>query len=572
MKPNSHYPCEFFILKGRYEVMEQKKQGFGSKIGFILAAAGSAVGLGNIWRFPYLVGRHGGGAFVLVYLLSVLLLGTVVMIAEMFIGKRAQRDIVNSYGKANKWLKWIGLLGVMVPFIISTYYAVIGGWASGYAVEYVINSNAIAPGEAGAAFTSFISTPVRSILFFALFLVAAILIVCGGVQKGIEKAGKILMPALFVLLIAVIIAAMCLPGKGEGQTVIDGLTFYLGKFDFEALGWNGVIAAMGQAFFSLSLGMGVMIAYGSYTGKGINIGKSALTVCGLDTLVALLAGFAIFPAMFATGNSALVSQAGAGLMFIALPEVFAAMGTAGNLVGFMFFVLVIFAAITSLISLIEVVSQYTLEKYHWSRAKATSVFGGIIGLIGLFVCLSQGYIKYNLFGFDLLTYFDEVTNAVIMPILAFFACITVGYIIKPKNVMKELEEMGSSFKGQKFWLAMTMSVTPALVLIVLIMGVIDKFKVFNNYGYVLGGAAVLIVLSFLWNFMLDSKKVQEFKAKKAAKLAVAGECDCECNCDCNCECDVVEETSTEATKIVVEETATEVSENAETEVKEEVNE
>ena len=552
--------------------MEQKKQGFGSKIGFILAAAGSAVGLGNIWRFPYLVGRHGGGAFVLVYLLSVLLLGTVVMIAEMFIGKRAQRDIVNSYGKANKWLKWIGLLGVMVPFIISTYYAVIGGWASGYAVEYVINSNAIAPGEAGAAFTSFISTPVRSILFFALFLVAAILIVCGGVQKGIEKAGKILMPALFVLLIAVIIAAMCLPGKGEGQTVVDGLTFYLGKFDFEALGWNGVIAAMGQAFFSLSLGMGVMIAYGSYTGKGINIGKSALTVCGLDTLVALLAGFAIFPAMFATGNSDLVSQAGAGLMFIALPEVFAAMGTAGNLVGFMFFVLVIFAAITSLISLIEVVSQYTLEKYHWSRAKATSVFGGIIGLIGLFVCLSQGYIKYNLFGFDLLTYFDEVTNAVIMPILAFFACITVGYIIKPKNVMKELEEMGSSFKGQKFWLAMTMSVTPALVLIVLIMGVIDKFKVFNNYGYVLGGAAVLIVLSFLWNFMLDSKKVQEFKAKKAAKLAVAGECDCECNCDCNCECDVVEETSTEATKIVVEETATEVSENAETEVKEEVNE
>lgn len=552
--------------------MEQKKQGFGSKIGFILAAAGSAVGLGNIWRFPYLVGRHGGGAFVLVYLLSVLLLGTVVMIAEMFIGKRAQRDIVNSYGKANKWLKWIGLLGVMVPFIISTYYAVIGGWASGYAVEYVINSNAIAPGEAGAAFTSFISTPVRSILFFALFLVAAILIVCGGVQKGIEKAGKILMPALFVLLIAVIIAAMCLPGKGEGQTVVDGLTFYLGKFDFEALGWNGVIAAMGQAFFSLSLGMGVMIAYGSYTGKGINLAKSALTVCGLDTLVALLAGFAIFPAMFATGNSALVSQAGAGLMFIALPEVFAAMGTAGNFVGFMFFVLVIFAAITSLISLIEVVSQYTLEKYHWSRAKATSVFGGIIGLIGLFVCLSQGYIKYNLFGFDLLTYFDEVTNAVIMPILAFFACITVGYIIKPKNVMKELEEMGSSFKGQKFWLAMTMSVTPALVLIVLIMGVIDKFKVFNNYGYVLGGAAVLIVLSFLWNFMLDSKKVQEFKAKKAAKLAVAGECDCECNCDCNCECDVVEETSTEATKIVVEETATEVSENAETEVKEEVNE
>lgn len=521
--------------------MEQKKQGFGSKIGFILAAAGSAVGLGNIWRFPFLVGKHGGGAFVLVYLLAVLLLGTVVMIAEMFIGKRAQKDIVNSYGKVNKWLKWLGLLGVIVPFVISTYYAVIGGWASGYATEYVIHANTITVGNAGDMFGTFISDPIRSVLFFAIFLAAAILIVCGGVQKGIEKAGKILMPALFVLLIVVIIAAVSLPGKGGDATVGEGLKFYLGKFDFKALGWNGVIAAMGQAFFSLSLGMGVMVAYGSYTGKDINLGKSALTVCGLDTLVALLAGFAIFPAMFATGHADLVSTAGAGLMFIALPEVFASMGTVGNFVGFLFFTLVIFAAITSLISLIEVVSQYTLEKYQWSRAKATSVFGGLIGLIGLFVCLSQGYTGYNLFGFDLLTYFDEITNTVIMPILAFVACITVGYIIKPKNVIKELEEMGSSFKGVKFWLAMAMSVTPALVLVVMILGIVDKFKVYNKYGYVLLGAAILIVATLIWNFLQDSKKVQEYKTKKAAKLAAEG-----------VTCDVCEDVIEEAAEVITE--------------------
>ena len=564
--------------------MEQSKKGFGSRIGFILAAAGSAIGLGNIWRFPYLVGQYGGGAFVLVYLLSVLLLGTVVMIAEMYIGRRAQTNIVNSYGKANKWLKWVGLLGVIVPFVISTYYAVIGGWASGYSIEYIINASfvnnvnlsttQVAQGvsQSSFAFSSFISDPVRSILFFALFLFAAIMIVCGGVQKGIEKAGKILMPSLFALLIIVLIYVMCLPGKGGDNTVVGGLSFYLGKFDFVALGWKGVIAAMGQAFFSLSLGMGVMIAYGSYTGKKTNLGRSSLIVCGLDTLVALLAGFVIFPAMYATGNASQVGSAGASLLFIALPEVFSTM-PGGNFVGFIFFALVIFAAITSLISLIEVVSQYTLEKYNWSRKKATMVFGGFIGLIGLFVCLSQGYIGYNIFGFDLLTYFDEVTNTIIMPILALLACITVGYIIKPKTVFKELNEMGSSFKGQKLWMAMTMTVTPALVLIVLVMGIIDKWeayannmiaswelidgvwtKIFTpsplNFGYILAGAIIIILITILWNILLESKKFAAYKGKKQVKEALVtaeylGEdvdnsdanCDAGCNCECSCGCD-----------------------------------
>lgn len=524
--------------------MEQSKKGFGSKIGFILAAAGSAVGLGNIWRFPYLVGKYGGGAFVLVYILAVLLLGTVVMIAEMYIGKRAQADTVNSYKKANKWLKWVGLLSVIVPFVISTYYAVIGGWASGYSIEYIINSGAITAGTAGDAFGGFIGDPVRSIIFFALFLAITIFIVCGGVQKGIEKAGKILMPALFVLLLIVVICALSLPGQGGDATVAKGLEFYLGKFDFVALGWKGVVAAMGQAFFSLSLGMGCMIAYGSYTGKGVNLAKSALTVCGLDTLVALLAGFAIFPAMYATGNAGFVNTAGAGLMFIALPEVFATLGTFGSFLGFLFFALVIFAALTSLISLIEVVSQYTLEKYQWSRVKATCVFGGLIGLIGLFVCLSQGFVGYNVFGFDLLTYFDEITNIVLMPLVAFMACITVVYVIKPKNVMAELKEMGSDFKGKKFWLVLTGTVTPALILVVWVMGIVDKFAEFApknlDYSYILISSAVILACVLLWNVLTESTKCQAFFAKqKAKKMAVAGvteevSCDCDENCTCGC--------------------------------------
>ena len=537
--------------------MEKSKNTFGSKLGFILAAAGSAVGLGNIWRFPYLVGRYGGGAFVLVYLLAVLLLGSVVMITEMYIGRRAKTNIVNSYGKANKWLKWIGMLGVIVPFVISTYYAVIGGWASGYAVEYLINPELV--NNPDGFFGSFITSPI-AIVFFALFLAATLLIVCGGVQKGIEKASKIMMPALFVLLLVVIVYVMTLPGKGEGHTVLDGLKFYMGQFNFAALGWDGVLAAMGQAFYSLSLGMGVMVSYGSYTGKDTNLGKSALTVCGLDTLVALLAGFAIFPGMFATGASleSIKAAAGPGLLFDAMAKVFSQMGAgAGSIIGFFFFTFVIFAALTSLMSLVEVVSQYTLEKYNWSRTKATLVFGGIIGLIGLFVCIGMGWREYSIFGFSLLDYFDMVTNQVLMPIIAFAGCVTVGYVIKPKQVFSELDEMGSSFKGQKFWLFLNMFVTPALLLVVWVMGLVDNFNAETgfgaSYGWVLGGSLVLMAATFVWNVLLENKKFQTWKTNKqlVEEAAVAeytdeNDSNSNTNTTCNCGCDKCE--NNDATK------------------------
>ena len=527
--------------------MEKSKNNtFGSKLGFILAAAGSAIGLGNIWRFPGLVATYGGGAFVLVYILSVVLLGSVVMIAEMYLGRRTKTNVVDSYGKANKWLKWVGMLGVIVPFVISSYYAVIGGWSAGYAIEYLFNKDLMASNVGGAFdptlnnghggwtelpfFFNFIGVTGETVavIFFILFLFATLLIVSGGVQKGIEKANKFMMPALFLLILVVIIYGMTLPGTGkEGETVVDGLKFYMGQFDFAKLGWNGVLAAMGQAFYSLSLGMGVMVAYGAYTGKDTNLGKSALTVCALDTLVALLAGFAIFPAMFATGIEHTMDYAGAGpkLLFVAMSQVFANMGKGGNILGFLFFTFVVFAALTSLMSLIEVVSQYTIDKYNMPRKKATMIFGALIGLLGLFVALQ--YVRnYTVFGFELLDYLDMVTNQVLMPIIAFMSCITVGYVIKPKTVYKELDEMGSSFKGQKFWMALNMTLTPACVLVVWVMGLVDNFKAFPNYqypdahyGWVLGGSLLVMALTMVWNFLQESTKYQTWKTNK--KLAEA---------------------------------------------------
>ena len=554
--------------------MEKSKNTFGSKLGFILAAAGSAIGLGNIWRFPGLVATYGGGAFVLVYILSVILLGSVVMIAEMFLGRRTKTNVVDSYGKANKYLKWVGFLGVLVPFVISSYYAVIGGWSAGYAIEYLFNTDLMSPTVGGVFdstlnngqggwkqlpfFFNFIGAAgdgnIIAVLFFILFLLATLLIVSGGVQKGIEKANKLMMPALFVLIIAVIIYGLTLPGTGkEGETVVDGLKFYLGQFNFQKLGWNGVLAAMGQAFYSLSLGMGVMIAYGAYTGKNTNLGKSALTVCFLDTLVALLAGFAIFPAMFATGIEHMMDYAGAGpkLLFVAMSQVFSNMGPGGNILGFLFFTFVVFAALTSLMSLIEVVSQYTIDKYNMPRKKATMVFGSLIGLLGLFVALQ--YVRnYTIFGFEMLDYLDMVTNQVLMPIIAFMACITVGYVLKPKKVFKELEEMGSSFKGQKFWMALNMSVTPALVMLVWVMGLVDNFKAFGtpaqHYGWVLGGSMLVLVLAVVWNLMSENKKYQNWKKnKKEKEEAAVAEYTADEENEAVCETEACVETSAVAT-------------------------
>ncbi len=497
-------------------------KGFGSKLGFILATAGSAVGLGNVWRFPYLVGKYGGGAFVIVFLLSVLLIGTVVMIAETFLGKRTRTTVVGAYAKVNPWLKWVGLLCVIVPFIISTYYALIGGWSTGYAFNYLFNSNIVQSTATAigsdAFFASMSKTSLTPIFYTILFLGTALVVVCMGVQKGIEKVSKILMPTLLVLLVVVVIKSLTL---GEG--VVEGLQFYIGKFDFKALGFDGVVAAMGQAFYSLSLGMGIIIAYGSYAGKKVNIVRSTIAVCSIDTLVALLAGFAIFPAIFALSPNSqeMAMQAGPKLLFVVLPQIFAAMN-GGRFIGFLFFALIVFSALTSVISLIEVVTQYKEKQKGMSRTKATLIYGSLIFIVAIFVSLSQREVNpFSLFGFDIFTYLDEVANNIMLPITGLFACIAVGWVLKSKTVFSELAEQNSAFKGQKLWLFLLRFVTPILIVIVFVMGIVGNWTSYSkgglNYGFVLLGASILFIVAICWNIW------QEMPIAMKAKLHFVAE-------------------------------------------------
>ena len=323
------------------EATTKKRNGFASNIGFILAAAGSAIGLGNLWSFPYKTSVNGGAAFVFVYIISVIILGSVVMIGEMYLGKRAQANPVTAYKKTHKALGWLGLFAVIIPFIITCYYSVLGG----FTVKYALNSFSGNSDILG----SFSGNIGEVILYTAIFMILALIVVMGGVQGGIEKASKVLMPTLFVILVAIVVYCLTL---GEG--VKKGLDFYLNP-NFENLGFKGVLAAMGQAFYSMSLGMGIMVSYGSYAGKEMKLGKSALMICAFDTLVALLAGLAIFPAIYhyeAVSGIEDMSIKGVVLIFQSLPLVFDNLGTFGKIVSLLFFLMVAIAALDCLMSIL----------------------------------------------------------------------------------------------------------------------------------------------------------------------------------------------------------------------------
>lgn len=472
--------------------MKLKKVGFASGIGFILASAGSAVGLGNLWAFPYKVGKNGGAAFVFVYIACVLLIGLVTMVAEIFIGKRAQANPVTAYKKVHKNIGWFGLVGVVIPFFITCYYIVLGG----YTVKFTMNSFAadvnILP--------SFSVNTGEVILYTAIFALLAAAIIMGGVKDGIEKVSKVLMPALFIILVGVVVYSLCL-----GDGVAEGLAFYL-KPDFSALTFDAVLAAMGQAFFSLSLGMGILITYGSYAGKEINILKSAGMICLFDTLVALLAGLAIFPAVAHFDPALLESSRGIGLMFSILPQVFGSMGWFGQIVSFFFFGMVAIAALTSVISLIEVVTQFFIQKFKLDRKKASLIAAAACFVISIPIGISLGKVGIceeeglNLFGMDWLTFFDEVTNTVLMPVCALFACLTAGWLIGAKNTANEIEESGTRLGWFKnFFRFMLQFITPALILVVEVGGLINKFK--DGQASVVIFAYALLVLTAILYFL-----------------------------------------------------------------------
>ena len=476
--------------------MSKKKVGFASSIGFILAAAGSAVGLGNLWAFPYKTAKNGGAAFVFVYIACVLLIGFVTMLSEIHIGKRAHANPITAYKAVNKNVGWFGLIAVAIPFLIACYYAVIGG----YTFKYTLNSFS---GNAGILPT-FSTNAGEVTLYTGIFILLAIVVIMSGVKEGIEKVSKVLMPTLFIILVCVVVYSLTL-----GDGVREGLSFYL-KPDFAGLGFDGILAAMGQAFFSLSLGMGIMITYGSYTGKEINVVKSTAMVCFFDTLVALLAGLAIFPAVAHFDPTLLEKSSGIGLIFAILPNVFDSMGVIGSIVSFLFFAMVAIAALTSVISLIEVVTQFVIQKFKVSRKRSALTVAILCFAVGIPVGISLGKVGIleeeglSLFGMDWLTFFDELSNTVLMPVCALFSCIAVGWFIKPKNAVTEMEEHGTRSKVHPaiaaIYSVMVKYVTPALIIIIEIFGIISKFRagqqavVYCAYGLL----AVCVVIYFIF--------------------------------------------------------------------------
>lgn len=473
-------------------IMEKKKVGFASGIGFILAAAGSAVGLGNLWAFPYKTSANGGAAFVILYVLSVLFVGLVTMVAEIYIGKRSQANPVTSYKNVGKKLGWIGLLGILIPTIIAIYYSVLGG----YTVKFTLNSFV---GNAGN-FEIFAGNVGDVILVSAIFIVFAMVIIMGGIKDGIEKASKVLMPALFVILVAVVIYSLTL---GEG--VKDGLAFYL-KPDFSVITWKSVLAALSQAFYSLSLGMGIMITYGSYAGKEINLLKSSVMICIFDTLVALLGGLAIFPAVFHYSAvmgipTSEIGMGGVGLMFKTLPLVFESMGAFGQIVSFFFFAMVVIAAVTSVISLMEVTTQFVIQKAHADRKKSTAIVAIICFAISIPVGISLGKVlngdnSFTLFGQDLLDLMDIVTNTVLMPVCAFLGCICVGWIIGAKNAVSEIEASGTRLGSfGRIFTVMVKFITPLLIAIVEIFGIFDLILPAGENGRTFDSNGLAIVLT-----------------------------------------------------------------------------
>ncbi len=442
-----------------------KRGEWGSKFGFLMAAVGSAIGLGNLWGFPYKMGKGGGFAFLVLYLVFCLTVGYVVMVSEMAIGRKGKMDAVGSYKKLDPKTGFVGAFGVLSAFIILCFYCVLGGWVLKYAFTYLLDIFGTGFGGVGGAeyFTAFISKPVEPIVWFALFLGLTALVVQLGVEKGIEQTSKFMMPALFVMLLIIIIRSVTLPGAGAGLA-------FMFKPDFSVFSSlestiNVAAIALSQMFFSLSLGMGIIVTYGSYLGKDQGIESSSIIVPLLDTLAATMAGLAILPAVFAFN---LDPSAGPGLMFITLKEVFTAMPL-GSVFGLMFFVLVFFAALTSSISLLEVVCAYLIDSKGLPRKKTTLVASLAIFVLGIPVAMSFGVFAHikPILGMDILDSLDFISEYTLMPLGATMMCLLIGWKWKPDVIVAEVKEQGMPFKYEAYYRFMIKWVTPILVAFVL---------------------------------------------------------------------------------------------------------
>ena len=437
---------------------------FSSKLGFVLAAAGSAVGLGNIWRFPYLAAKYGGGLFVLIYILFVITFGFTIMTAEIAIGRKTKLSPIGAYTALHKKYGFIGVIASLVAFLILPYYSVIGGWVTKYFVTFLIGSQAATSQD--TFFTSFISAPLEPVLWQVLFIVATLGVILKGVKDGIEKASKILMPLLVALSIIVAVYAMSLPGA------IEGVKYFLIP-NFSHFSVQTVLAALGQMFYSLSLAMGIMITYGSYLSKEDDLEKSVKQIELFDSGIAILAGFMIIPAVFAfSGGDETVLKAGPGLMFVTLPKVFNSMGMS-RLVGTVFFLLVFFAALTSSISLMEAAVSTVCDQFKLERKKASVLIAITAVILGIPSSLGNGIWSHiTIFNMAFLDFMDFITNAVLMPIGALLTCIFISYIVGV-NVVSDEIKTSAKFNREKMFKVMIKYIAPMCIVAILISSILS---------------------------------------------------------------------------------------------------
>ena len=449
--------------------MEKKQRGsFTGGIGFVLAAAGSAVGLGNLWRFPYLAAQYGGGIFILVYIILALTFGFTLMTTEVAIGRKTKLSPTRAYAKVNKKFGFIGPIAFIIPVIILPYYCVIGGWVTKYIAVFVSGQDQAA--AESSFFGNFIAQEYSPLLFFLIFLGLTALIVILGVEKGIEKMSRFLMPLLVVIAVVICIYVIFIPGSGAG------LKYYLLP-DFSKFSFKTVCAAMGQMFYSMSLAMGIMITYGSYTKDDVSLVKSVNQIEIFDTVIALLAGLMVVPAVYVFSGEAGMSEGGAGLMFITLPKVFSQMA-GGRFIGALFFVLVFFAALTSSVSVMEAIVSMIMDRFNVSRIKCC--IGIIIFsiLLGIPCSLGNGiWSGIKILGMDFLTFFDFISNSIFLPIVAFLTSVMIGWFVGADYIIDEATKNGEQFKREKIFRVMIKYIAPVLLLIILVFYTLAQFGV-----------------------------------------------------------------------------------------------
>lgn len=448
--------------------MDKKRGSFSGGLGFVFAAAGSAVGLGNLWRFPYLAAQYGGGIFLLVYLILAVTFGFALLTAEIAIGRKTKLSPVLAYKKLNKKFSFLGYIATLVPIIIVPYYCVIGGWVTKYVTVYA--QGLVAPAAKDGYFSDFIGHPIAPLVFFLIFMLISIVVIMLGVKKGIEKLSKFLMPLLVVLTIGIAIYALTLPNAMEG------VKYYLIP-DFSKFSILTVAGAMSQLFYSMSIAMGIMITYGSYTRDDVNLTKSVNRIEFFDTLVALLAGLMIIPAVYIFSGEEGLSSQGAGLMFMTLPKVFQQM-PGGNIIALLFFILVFFAAITSSISIMEAIVSSLMDKFHLKRIPCCLIVIGICLILGIPSSLGNGlWANIKILGMDFLTFFDYISNSILMPIVAFCTCILVGWVIKPKALTDEITKNGEKFGRKKLFNVMIKYIAPICLLFIFVTGILSQLGI-----------------------------------------------------------------------------------------------